>query len=133
MESHVFGDLLIDVQDTPGHPLALRWRGKGNHADPTGALRPLLDDVLRRAAGRSAPVELHFEHLSHLNSSTVTAVILFLQRARASAVPIVLSYDGRQRWQRVSFQALRALEKADGALRVVALDQDPGPPPEEPS
>ena len=62
---------------------------------------------------------MSFAALEHFNSSTVTSVIQLIQEARHRAIRLEVVYDPSRKWQRLSFDALRIFDKADGlfALR----------------
>jgi hypothetical protein len=56
---------------------------------------------------------MHFENLDHFNSSTIAAVIRFIQEARVKAVKLVIVYNQQLKWQKLSFDALRVFAKDD--------------------
>ena len=113
------GDLTILVSE-PGC-VRLDWKGKSSSRDPAKILGPFFALVARRAAelaGAGRPsVEMHFEALEHFNSSTITALIQFIQKSRASGLHLSIVFDAAQKWQRLSFDALRIFDKSDGLLQ----------------
>jgi hypothetical protein len=111
----VTGDLQITVKASPGL-LRLDWIGKSNNREPGKVLGPFFDEIVRQAAASASSVEQHFEALQHFNSSTITALIQFIQTARARGIAVVIVYDAALKWQRLSFDALRIFEKTDGKL-----------------
>jgi hypothetical protein len=113
------GDLHIDVAETGGS-LVCTWTGKSNDRSPQIALGPWFEGLLADAGPRGAKVEMHFEKLEHFNSSTITALIRFIQSARGKSVKIAFVYDPNLKWQRLSFDALRVFEKGDKAFELVA-------------
>ncbi len=119
MEGLKLGDLAIDLVEKQAPPsIHLTWRGKSNDRFPRKTLGPFFEKVLEQAHTRRAPVEMRFSTLEHFNSSTITSVIEMIQDARARAVPLVISYDGRVTWQKVTFEALRVFVKGDGLLEL---------------
>jgi hypothetical protein len=121
MEGLKAGDLTIEVVEREAPPsLQLVWRGKSNDRSPRRALAPFFEKVLAEAQvrGKGAPVELVFAGLDHFNSSTITSVIELIQEARGRAVPLVIRYDGKVTWQKVTFEALRVFVKNDGLLEL---------------
>jgi hypothetical protein len=121
MEGLRFGDLAIDLLEGEAPPsIQLTWRGKSNDRFPRKTLGPFFDRVLLQAHARRAPIEMRFGTLEHFNSSTITSVIEMIQEARAKAVPLVISYDGKVTWQKVTFEALRVFVKGDGLLELRA-------------
>src|SRR4051794_25647806 len=109
------GDLRIHLSEAGG-VMRLDWQGKSNNREPAKVLAPYFDEIVRRAAESKAGVEMHFEALEHFNSSTITALIQFIQTSRSRGVQLVIIYDAALKWQRLSFDALRIFEKTDGML-----------------
>lgn len=91
---------------TPGQ-IRADFTGKSNGRDPGKVLKPWFDSVLAGAAHKSATVVLHFDKLEYFNSSTIAALIQMLNAAQDKKVPLVLVYDGKLRWQTLSFEALK--------------------------
>ncbi len=117
MEGLKVGDLSIDVVEHDAPPsLEIAWRGKSNDRYPRRALAPFFERVLAQAQAQHALVDMQFASLEHFNSSTITSVIELIQEARAKAVPLVIHYDGKVTWQKVTFEALRVFVKDDGLL-----------------
>lgn len=117
-DSHIVGQLHIDLTMPSPGTLRVDWSGRSNERDPARALAPIFDEALARAAMAEAPIEMHFENLEQFNSSTITALIGFVRHAHAEGVPLVLVYDPGLRWQALSFEALRVFERPDGLLRL---------------
>jgi hypothetical protein len=111
----VAGDLQVAVTESGG-VIRLDWKGKSNNREPAKVLAPFFDDVVRRAGEIQAGVQMRFERLEHFNSSTITALIQFIQTCRSRGVRLVIVYDGALKWQRLSFDALKIFEKSDGML-----------------
>ncbi len=113
------GDLTIEaVQRGTGSPLGLLWSGKSNDRHPGKILGPYFAKMLDRVASQSVPLELHFETLDYLNSSTITAIIQLIQDARAKAVKLVIVFDPSRRWQKLSFDALKVFARDDGLMEL---------------
>ena len=118
MEDLLTGDLTIAVSEV-GSGLRLDWRGKSNNREPSKVLAPFFAQAAQRAATLSQKpvVEMHFEALEHFNSSTITALIQFIQTSRARGLGLIIVFDPAQKWQRLSFDALRIFDKGDGLLQ----------------
>ena len=115
------GDLTIEVGETAAPAaISMTWRGKSNDRFPRRTLGPFFERVLGFAQIRRVPVAMHFGKLEHFNSSTITSVIELIQEARSKAVPLVIHYDGKVSWQKVTFEALRVFVKNDGLLELRA-------------
>jgi hypothetical protein len=91
---------------TPGQ-LRADFSGKSNSRDPGKVLKPWFDQVLALAGNKGAQVVLHFEKLQYFNSSTIAALIQMLNAAQDKKVSLELVYDGKLRWQTLSFDALK--------------------------
>lgn len=118
MESLHAGDLKIDVVEIDS-ALRLHWLGMSNERQPEKVLKPFFATVLDGAAGSNKCVELHFENIERFNSSTILCIIQLIQEARKRSIRLEVVYDPSRKWQRLSFDALRIFDKADGlfALR----------------
>jgi hypothetical protein len=122
MENLISGSLRIELlMPEPPAPIQMVWRGKSNDRTSSKTLGPYFATVLSSAAARGAPLELHFEHVDHFNSSTITSVIQLIQDARSAGVKLVLVYDKALRWQKLSFDALRVFERDDGKLELRSI------------
>ena len=117
-------ELTILPSKEPGS-VRLTWLGKSSSREPGVALRPYLGSAVEEAARDCAVLELRFEKLEHFNSSTVAELIRLVNVAREKKVMLALYYDGAQRWQALSFQALdKAMKPFEGesaTVRVIAL------------
>jgi hypothetical protein len=117
------GDLSIDpVQAQPGAPIGLVWKGKSNDRHPGKILGPYCSRMLDMASAQKVALELHFETLEYLNSSTITAIIQVIQDARARSVKLVLVFDPTKRWQKLSFDALKVFVRDDGLIELRATE-----------
>ena len=120
------GDLNIDVEEVPGK-LVQTWRGSSNSRDPSVGLRPFLELAVAEAATKKLVLELHFEKLGHFNSSTVAALLRFIEKAGQKAVKLVLYYNGSQRWQGHNFEAIALLNRTGGNVEVHRVDSGDAP------
>jgi hypothetical protein len=112
------GDLTIEVKGSAPDTLELHWRGKSNDRHPTTVLAPFFAEALAEAGKRHAAVELHFEKLAHFNSSTIAAIIQFIQEARERRVKLLIVYDSALKWQKLSFDVLKIFAKGDDLLQI---------------
>lgn len=111
-------DLVIEVADGDGTVMRLDWKGKSNAREPWKVLAPFFEQVLDAATTRKHTVEMHFEGIDHFNSSTITAIIQLIQRARKIERPLVIVFDPGLKWQKLSFDALKVFQKPDGLLSI---------------
>lgn len=113
------GDLtIVPRQAGAGAALELVWSGKSNDRQPGKILGPYFNKAIQHAASQSVPLELHFETLDYLNSSTITAIIQVIQEARGRGVKLVIVFDPNRRWQKLSFDALRVFVRDDGLVEL---------------
>lgn len=120
MQDLIAGDLRIEamvMKTGVSGAVQLLWKGKSNQRHPGATLEPYFREVLATATTRKVPVELHFEMLEHFNSSTITAIIRLIQDARTRSIKLILVYDHKLKWQKLSFDALRVFAK-DGMLEL---------------
>jgi hypothetical protein len=112
MQGLIAGDLRIEVREGEGAgSVQLLWRGKSNHRRPGETLAPYFREVLATAGARNLPLELHFEQLEQVNSSTIASIVQLIRDSRARSVRLVLVYDPALGWQKLSFDALRVLAR----------------------
>ena len=111
------GELRIEVNVAP-EGVRLDWTGRSAEREPGKLLAPFFGDTLLQATTASAAVEMHFENLQHLNSSTINALIHFLRLAREAGVAVTLVFDPGLKWQLLSFEALRVFELPDGLMKL---------------
>jgi hypothetical protein len=121
MEPLVEGDLRIDVEEPDPGRVILRWGGRSSDRQPGNFLGPFFEIVADRAKARKASVEMRFEDLEYFNSSTITALINFIQAARTKNLVLTFVFRSDLKWQKVSFDALQIFQKPDGLLMFCAL------------
>ncbi len=114
------GDLAAQLDRADPGVLRVRLSGRSSSREAGSALAPLFDRVLADARAESRALALHFETLEYFNSSTIAALVQFIRSAREGGVALTIVYDGRQRWQSMSFDALRR------ALRPFETGTGPG-------
>lgn len=118
IEPLAVGDLTIDAVEDEASRVVLTWRGKSNARQADKIVGPYLEGALARSQALGGPLELHFEHLAHFNSSTIASVIQLIQTARARGARLVVYSDPRRQWQRLSFDALRVFVRPDGLFEL---------------
>ena len=113
MDSLTAGDLTIELAEDSSEAIRCTWRGRSNDRNPHAFLSPYFAELISAAGETSVPIEMHFQHLEHFNSSTITSLIRLIQDARAEKIRLVIVYDQALKWQRLSFDALRVFDKSD--------------------
>jgi hypothetical protein len=90
--------------------------GKSASREAGKVLAPLFDQALSVARSESRTLSLHFEDLEYFNSSTIAALVQFIRAAQEGGVNLEVVYDAGQKWQAMSFDALRrALRPFEGS------------------
>lgn len=118
--SHTSDDLTINV--TENDSIVLKWLGRSMMRNPGGFLTPILLDALNVSSRTQKRLVLDFCDLEYMNSSTITPVIKILERVRRGRNELTVLYNRSQRWQELSFSALRIFQTPDG--RVVIKGND---------
>lgn len=118
VDTLVSGPLVIEASAVAPTTLRLDWTGRSAEQNPGDTLRPFFDAILTMAGETGYGLELHFEELEFFNSSTVTAVIQVIRKARGQGTPLEIVFDGSRKWQVLSFDALRSFQLPDGLLQI---------------
>lgn len=107
METMQFGDLTAELDYASEGVLRIHLSGRSSSREAGKTLAPLFDRVLADAKAQSRSLALHFERLEYFNSSTIAALVQFIRVVHERGVGLTVVYDGKQRWQAMSFDALR--------------------------
>lgn len=112
------GPLTIRREET-SEDLTLVFEGKSILHDPTEFLQPILLQVVEEIDAEGKRLVLDFSDLAYMNSSTFTPLVKTLERARLGRSRITVLYDADQKWQSVSFSALKIFTTDDARVAVV--------------
>ncbi len=124
METIQLGELSAQLDRGDAGMLRVRLSGRSASREAGKALAPLFDRILTEARSEARPLALHFERLEYFNSSTIAALVQFIRAAHEQGVGLTVVYDGKQRWQAMSFDALRrALRPFEGAGPAVQFSE----------
>ncbi len=107
MDRMQLGDLTAELDRRDAGVLRVRLSGRSSSREAGKTLAPLFDGVLADAKAEWRVLALHFEQLEYFNSSTIAALVQFIRAAHETGVGLTVVYDGKQRWQAMSFDALR--------------------------
>src|SRR5437870_2955247 len=80
-------EIRVDL-GTPGR-IGFVWNGRATSKEPGKVLTPFFDRALTLALETGSWIEMHFEDLQHFNSSTIAAVIQFINSAHSRHVDVV--------------------------------------------
>ena len=128
METVVLGDLTALLDRAATAVLRIRLTGKSSSREAGKVLAPLFDRALAAAKDESRVLVIHFEKLEYFNSSTIAALVQFIRAANDAGIGLTIVYDPAQKWQAMSFDALRrALRPFEsGAATTVHFTEAPG-------
>ncbi len=107
MENIQLADLSAQLDRRETNMLRVRLSGRSASREAGKTLAPLFDRILGEARAEERVLALHFERLEYFNSSTIAALVQFIRAAHDQGVGLTVVYDGKQRWQAMSFDALR--------------------------
>jgi hypothetical protein len=107
METIQLDDLAAALDRQYAGSLRVRLSGRSSSREAGKTLAPLFDRILSEAKKEGLLLALHFEKLEYFNSSTIAALVQFIRSAHETGVSLSVVYDGQQRWQAMSFDALR--------------------------
>lgn len=102
----------------PGAPVTVLWSGRGTDRQPDLSLHPYFAELLAAAAGAPAGLELRFEAVQHLNSTTLASVIQLVRDARSRGVRLRFVYSGEVPWQRLAFESMSVFVGPDGLFEL---------------
>jgi hypothetical protein len=123
LDDLVAGDLRIDATLSEAPPaVRLAWQGKSNARQADQLLLPYLERALGWAVERGVVLELHFAALGHFNSSTIASVIQLIQLAQLRGARLLIVFDPRRQWQRLSFDALKVFVRPDGLFELRTVE-----------
>lgn len=108
--------LVVQRQAGLGAPIQVIWRGKSEDVRPARLLTPHFRELIEEAATRSSSLELHFEELDYINSSTLVALTQLIHDSRSRGVKLVMFFDAERKWQKLTLDALRVFVTGDGSL-----------------
>lgn len=110
MKTFELGELAARISRRAVPPtIDIAWLGRGTDPRARTSLVFWFDTVLEDAAADGARIEMRFERLDHANSATITAVLQMIQESRARRVPLAVVFDPTNRWQKMSFEAMRVV------------------------
>jgi hypothetical protein len=116
VEQFTLGDLTATLSREGAGELRIRMIGKSASREAGKVLAPLFDQALSVAKTEARTLSFHFEDLEYFNSSTIAALVQFIRAAQDGGVGLEVVYDARQKWQAMSFDALRRALKPFEAM-----------------
>ncbi len=119
-EKYTNKDLSIEVVENQTS-IDVKWDGKSIDREPSKFISPILVKVLEMAATMNKRITMDFQHLSYMNSSTITPIIKILERAKKGMTKITILYRKSLKWQELNFSALEVFRTDDNRLEIKGL------------
>ena len=94
------------------------WRGRSIEREPAGFIAPILNGIIKSSNYNNKMVELDFQELTYMNSSTITPIIKVLERAKRGTAQITVLFDKTLKWQDLNFSALFIFETQDNRIKI---------------
>ena len=94
------------------------WRGKSIEREPSEFIAPILNGIIKSSNYKNKLVELDFQKLTYMNSSTITPIIKVLERAKRGTAQITVLFDKTLKWQDLNFSALSIFETKDSRIKI---------------
>ena len=114
------GGLEVDVVES-GPVVRMAWRGRSLSRRPAEFLGPLLSQALELALQARKPLQIEFQQLLYMNSSTLTPLLRLLEEAKERGGEVIVQYARNLKWQATNFTALEALHARDAGIRVCGV------------
>jgi hypothetical protein len=111
VDRHPLDQLVAELERTPG-ALHVRFAGPGGGGG--GRIGSFLEGQLHQAREERRVLALHFEQLACCDSAIGAALMRLVRQAHAVGVGLNVVYSARQRWQALSFAALRRALPSQG-------------------
>jgi hypothetical protein len=116
---HVEGlTLQVDPTASRGDWLVLSWRGRADLRNPSSVLGGYFQGIMSTASASQQSIEFDFQRLEYLCSSTIVALMQFIQNVRRKGMRLRLVFDRSVSWQNGPFDLLRRLDAGDGLFEV---------------
>ena len=94
------------------------WLGKSIEREPAEFIAPILNGIIKSSNYKNKLVELDFQNLTYMNSSTITPIIKVLERAKRGTAQITVLFDKTLKWQDLNFSALSIFETNDSRIKI---------------
>jgi hypothetical protein len=98
--------------------LRLVLSGKSIIRSASDTLLPLFVESLAAAQDAGRRLVLDFRALTYMNSSSFAPVIKVLEKARLGGATLQVLYSSEQKWQEVSFAAMKIFATPDGRVSI---------------
>ena len=97
------------------------WSGRSMARTPGKFILPVILKAIELSRASQKRLELDFQQIDYMNSSTITPIIRVLEQAGRGADPVRILYNKGRRWQELSFSALAVFQTADGRIEILGV------------
>ena len=94
------------------------WSGKSIEREPAEFIAPILNGIIKSSSYKNKLVELDFQKLAYMNSSTITPIIKVLERGKRGSARITVLFDKKLKWQDLNFSALSIFKTEDDRIKI---------------
>ena len=94
------------------------WSGKSIEREPAEFIAPILNGIIKSSSYKNKLVELDFQKLTYMNSSTITPIIKVLERGKRGSARITVLFDKQLKWQDLNFSALSIFKTQDDRIKI---------------
>ncbi len=119
MAIETFNERNLTIELDDGEVVRINWLGKSTAREPSQFVLPVLSKALELAAAGDKPIEIDFQRLEYMNSSTITPLIRILEQAKRGSAKVKVIYSKALKWQSLSFTALQVFKTEDGRIEIV--------------
>ena len=112
----ILRDNNLEIKLEEGQKNVMTWSGNSEGRDPSAVINPFLREIFEKIKGRD--LEIKFEQLKYMNSSTVPPIIQLIKQLEDNAVKTTITYDKNSNWQVASFKALETIVKSMNHITV---------------
>lgn len=94
------------------------WTGRSTAPEPSKFIVRVLTQATELSRTHRKTLELDFQKFEYMNSSTITPMIRFLDRAKRAGDVVRVLYNRGLKWQELSFTALQVFQTEDGRIEI---------------
>ncbi|HPS58078.1 MAG TPA: hypothetical protein PK514_08220 [Spirochaetota bacterium] len=117
VETYNSNKLILTVEED-GTKINITFTGQSTEREPGKFINPILTDAIQNSKKFNKVIQINFENLEYMNSSTITPIIRILEGAKKTGEAISVRYDKSKKWQELCFSALKIFETKDHRIEI---------------
>ncbi|MBS1151381.1 MAG: hypothetical protein H6Q89_3079 [Myxococcaceae bacterium] len=119
MDNEVFKDAALTLELSEElAAIRVAWSGRSTAREPGKFIVRVLMQAMELSTVHRKPLELDFQRIDYMNSSTITPIIRLLDQAKRAASKVSVIYNKNLKWQELNFTALQVFQTSDGRIEV---------------